>query len=272
MSALPSRWTRWLAWIAPFALLALAIGVQTGWGTAWRRALPPDLPVAPAPVEAPVLPGYQLEGGIASMRATVERPLFNATRRPAPTPAAVAAKSSIQRGQYVLTGTMIVNDIAIAYLKEASGTGKSRAVRKGEAIGGMLVASVQPDRVRLTLGDDSEELELKVQKGPKTTVQPAEPAPAPASQPARPPAVAGGAGGAQAQPAAAQARARGQGTSGPPGSTAEQNLRQNRRNARAAEAQANAAAQQGLQPQGDNAQPPPAPGSWNNVYRNMQRR
>ncbi|GMU71429.1 MAG: hypothetical protein HS109_15740 [Burkholderiales bacterium] len=269
MSALTPRFTRWLAWAAPFALLALAIGVQTGWGTAWRRNLPPDLPAVPAPVEVPVLPGYQIEGGIASMRATVERPLFNATRRPAPTAAAVAAKSSIQRGQYVLTGTMIVDNVAIAFLKETGGAGKSRSVRKGEAIGGMLVASVETDRVRLTLGDDAEDLELKVQKGPKTTVQPAEPAPAPAAQAARPSAGVPGAGGAQVQPATAQTRARGQGTSGPPGSTAEQNLRQNRRNARAAEAQASGT-QQGLQPQSDDSTPPPAPGSWNNVYRNMR--
>jgi len=264
MSALTPRWTRWLAWAAPFALLALAIGVQTGWGTAWRRDLPPDLPVVPAPVEVPVLPGYRLEGGIASMRATVDRPLFNATRRPAPPAAEVAAKSAIQRGQFVLTGTMIVDNVAVAFLKEAGGAGKSRAVRKGEAIGGMLVAAVEPDRVRLTLGDDAEELELKVQKGPKTTVQPAETAPAPAPQSARPPAGAGGAGGAPAQPAGDPSRARGQGTSGPPGSTAEQNLRQNRRNARAAEARANGAQQDN----GD--QPPRIPGSWDNVYRNMQ--
>jgi hypothetical protein len=39
----------------------------------------------------------------------------------------------------------------------------------------MLVAEVRSDRVRLTLGGDSEELVLKIAAGPKTTVNPAPP-------------------------------------------------------------------------------------------------
>lgn len=226
MSALPSRWTRWLAWIAPFALLALAIGVQTGWGTAWRRDLPPDLPVVPAPVEVPVLPGYRLEGGIASMRATVDRPLFNATRRPAPPAAEVAAKSAIQRGQFVLTGTVIVDKVAIAFLKETGGAGKSRSVRQGDSINGMLVAAVEPDRVRFAVGDETEELELKVAKGPAKTTQPAEAA-APGGRPAGP-------AGAPAPGSSAPVRSAAQGGLSGPGSATE-NLRANRRAARANE-------------------------------------
>ena len=50
--------------------------------------------------------------------------------------------------------------------------GKSRSVHKGDKLNdGMVVAEVQPDRVRLKQGDDVEELSLKIATGPKTTVQ-----------------------------------------------------------------------------------------------------
>ena len=40
---------------------------------------------------------------------------------------------------------------------------------QGETINGLTVAEVKPDRVRLALGDESEELILKVQTNPKPT-------------------------------------------------------------------------------------------------------
>jgi len=48
----------------------------------------------------------------------------------------------------------------------------------------MTVSEVKPDRVKFTLGDESEEGVLRVATGPKTTTQPA--APAPAGQPGAP--------------------------------------------------------------------------------------
>jgi hypothetical protein len=268
MSAIDPRLSRWLVWIAPFAVLALAIGLQTGWGGELRRAPPADAPVAPAPVATAVMPEYRIDGGAESMRAMVERPLFNVTRRPAPTPAAEEAKATMQRGQFLLTGTMIVDKVAVAFLKESGPAGKSRSVKAGDAINGMRVASVEPDRVRLTLGDESEDVELKVQKGPKVTVQapPAEAAPPPAAaqaaaQPARAPVAQSGA------PRAPGRGTRSQGAGGQPGSDAADNLRQNRRNARAQEGQ-----QRGAQGDGSSQAAPNTPqGSWDNVYRNMQR-
>ncbi len=85
----------------------------------------------------------------------------------------------MKTGQFILTGTSLSGDRSIAFLKEVAG-GKFRSVRKGEQINGMLVAEVKPDRVRLTLGGDSEELVLKVAPGPKAT---ATPAPATAAAP-----------------------------------------------------------------------------------------
>jgi hypothetical protein len=47
--------------------------------TSCRRHLIEPKPVVPAP-----LPEYQVEGGVASLNETVDRTLFNSTRRPAP--------------------------------------------------------------------------------------------------------------------------------------------------------------------------------------------
>jgi hypothetical protein len=84
----------------------------------------------------------------------------------------------MQRGQFILTGTSLVGERSIAFLKEIAG-GKSRTVRQGEQVNGMLVAEVRSDRVRLTLGDDSEELVLKIAAGPRTTVSPTPPVASP---------------------------------------------------------------------------------------------
>ncbi len=241
MSALDPRLSRWLVWLAPFAVLALAIGWQTDWGREFRRAPPAETPVAPAPVATTVLPEFRIEGGVASMTGTVERPLFNATRRPAPPAVADAAKATIQRGQFTLTGTLVTDKAAIAFLRETGGAGKARSVRKGESINGMTVAEVAPDRVRFTMGDDSEELELKVAKGPKTTVQPAaEGASQAPQQGAAPQAAPIGQGDAAGVRRAAQGGLAGPGDAG-------DNLRANRRAARAAEAQ-QGGGQQGVTP------------------------
>jgi len=93
-----------------------------------------------------------------------------------------AARPQLQRGQFVLTGTSLAGERSIAFLKEVAG-GKSRTVRQGEQINGMLVAEVKPDRVRLTLGGDSEDLVLKVAGGPRTTAGPAPTAVAPGANP-----------------------------------------------------------------------------------------
>ncbi len=144
---------------------------------------------------------------------------------------------------------MITGKSAIAFLKEASGTGKARSVRKGDSVNGMTVAEVAPDRVRLTMGDESEDIELKVAKGPKTT-QPVPEAPAPqqvAGQQAQP---------GQSQPGAAVAPVAGRARAGTrvQGGLAGQgdatdNVRANRRAARAAEAQGGAPADQTQQTQ-----------------------
>lgn len=178
MSALDPSMRRLLVWAVPIAVLAILLGGELGWGRGAQRAPPPESPQPPAPVSVGLLPEYAIAGGPAALSATSEHTLFNPTRRPAP-PAVQSASSGptqIQRGQFILTGTAVYGDKAVAYLKEAAG-GKPHTVQKGETINGMLVARIDSQGVRFTKGGESEDLPLKIAAGPKTTVQPATAAP-----------------------------------------------------------------------------------------------
>jgi hypothetical protein len=181
VNAAVQRWRSWLWWLTPFAALALLLGIETDWGRGIQPMPGPAPVVEPKPVTVALLPEYRVEGGLAAHTETVNRTLFNPTRRPAPAPAA-AARSSMPKGQFLLTGTAVAGERHIAFLKEVA-SGKSRVVRQGEQINGVLVAAVTADRVRFTQGDESEELILRVAAGPKTTTPPPPPpgAPVPAT-------------------------------------------------------------------------------------------
>jgi hypothetical protein len=178
MSALPPRLNAraraWAWWLIPAVALLALIGWEIDWGRHVLRSPPPAAPVEPKPVTASVLPEYRIDGGLPGHGETVERTLFNATRRPAPALAADSGPGRLTVSQFVLMGTTVTGDKNIAFLKEVAG-GKSRVVKQGDQINGMLVASVEKDRVRFTLNDESDELFLKVAAGPKTTLAAAPP-------------------------------------------------------------------------------------------------
>jgi len=210
MSTLPQvfstpRAQAWAAWLLPAAALVLLLAWETDWGRQIVRVPATPAPVEPKPVAAAVLPEYQIDGGLPAHVETVERTLFNATRRPAPVLAADNGPRQVARGKFQLMGTTVTGDRNIAFLKEVGG-GKTRVVRQGDEIDGMKVALVTADRVQFTAGDDSEELVLKVAPGPRTTIAAA---PAAAGAPvAAAPAAAGAAraaAAARAQAAANQA-------------------------------------------------------------------
>jgi len=184
MDELANRARASLWWTLPLLVAFAFIAWETDFGRTIRRLPPPEPPVEPRPVVTSLLPEYQISGGTAARTETVQRTLFNPTRRPAPVLAADASKMRMQRGQFALTGTMVVGGKNTAFLRENAG-GKARRVSQGETINGLLVAEVKADRVRLALGDESEELVLRVAPNPRPTVQPAFPAPAaPAAAPA----------------------------------------------------------------------------------------
>jgi hypothetical protein len=178
MSRAMDRWRSRLWWLVPVLALGVLLGIELGWGRQVHRLPEPGPALEARPVAPALLPEYKIEGGLAGRAETVSRTLFNPTRRPAPTVVADVGRAQMQRGQFVLTGTSLAGERSIAFLKEVAG-GKSRTVRQGEQINGMLMAEVKSDRVRLTLGGDSEELVLKVAAGPRTTVVPTPPVAAP---------------------------------------------------------------------------------------------
>jgi hypothetical protein len=186
MSPTMQAWRSRLWWLAPLLVLGVLLGIELGWGRQVHR-LPEPAPIIEARAVTPaLLPEYKVEGGLAGRAETVNRTLFNPTRRPAPAAVADAGRQQIKTGQFILTGTSLAGDRSIAFLKEVAG-GQFRTVRQGEQINGMLVAEVKPDRVRFTLGRDSEELILKVAAGPKATTVPTPPAGAAPNAPGNPP-------------------------------------------------------------------------------------
>jgi len=207
MSTLPvtingNRARGWALWVVPAVALAALVGWEIDWGRQLVRMPSAPPPVESKPVTAAALPEYRIEGGLPAHAEMVARTLFNATRRPAPVLAS-DGPHRLNPGRFQLVGTTVTAERNVAFLKEVAG-GKSRVVRQGDEIDGVYVASVTPDRVKLTLGDESEELILKVAQGPKTTLAAAPPAPgAPAV--AAPAAAAGAARATQARAQAAAA-------------------------------------------------------------------
>ncbi len=172
-----------LWWGIPFAIVVVALGYETDWGrgVSGEADKPPVASAQPGPVA--LLPEYRIEGGEQSRKETVERVLFNPTRRPAPPATQTAGGASqMQKGLYALTGTTVFGNVATAFLREVKG-GKSRSVRKGDTLDGMLVAEVAADHVRLRQGDDVEDLQLKIAAGPKATIQTVTPPVAAANPP-----------------------------------------------------------------------------------------
>ena len=193
MTRIEARLRTLIAWLLPLALLTGVIGWETNWGRANPRSAVSDVAPTPQPVAVTLLPDYVPDTAAPGTREMVSRTLFNPTRRPAPTPVVETAKPKMQRGQFALAGTTVVEGKATAFLRETKG-GKPRRVVQGETIDGLLVADVKADRVRLTMGEEVEELLLKVATNSRPTPQPAlPPATAGTAVPGAPALQAGGA-------------------------------------------------------------------------------
>jgi len=177
-------------------LLFLIIVAEIFWGSPALPAIAPAGANA-AFTEAKLLPSLASVSAEQAYPETGARPMFSPTRRPAPQ---AVASTTMAKGQYVLQGVTIVGDVRIALLRDSKANRMYR-VEKGRDINGVIVSDIEPERVTLRQGDDSEVLNLTVQKpggaaaapsttsasGPFAAPPSAAPAPAvPAAAPAQP--------------------------------------------------------------------------------------
>ena len=73
-----------LIWLVPFAIVVAVLGFETDWGRSVARDTPEPAMPSPQPVAVSLLPEYRIDGGLDARKETVDRVLFNPTRRPAP--------------------------------------------------------------------------------------------------------------------------------------------------------------------------------------------
>ena len=259
MNKLPMPVQSALWWLLPLVALAVTFGWETDWGRSVETRAPPAEVIEPKPVATPLLPEYEIAGGVAAHAETVERTLFNPTRRPAPSLAQDGSgPGRMKRGQFALTGTMLIEGKSTAFLRELVGN-KPRRVQAGETINGMRVAEVKADKVTFTLGDETEELVLKVATNPRPTPAPVvAAAPQPGAVTAAPPQPG------QAIPPTARAAAQAANAG------AAQTALERRRAARAAAA---AAAQGNANPNASaNGGTPPPANPWDAINQSYQNR
>ena len=143
------------------AVLLMALGIETGFGTQLRHPLPPPPSKPAAAPEAKLLPPLAQVSPEQAYPETTARPLFVPTRRAAPVE--TASKGTFEKGQYTLQGVIVVGDQRTALLKEKT-TGRVYRVDKGKDVNGVVVESIEPTKVTLALGGERENLNLTVQK------------------------------------------------------------------------------------------------------------
>jgi general secretion pathway protein N len=186
---------------AGIVLALVAIGLEADWGRA-SHSVAKGKRMAPAQVaDAGLLPAFSLGPIDQVSPQSGERPLFVPTRRPAPVVALQA--STMRKGQFLLQGTSITKDFGdVAMLKEVANN-RAHVVRKGGQLNGITVDKIEPGRVLLKQGDETEELAMKTQ-GPAKIAPPApitfgsifqqiappSPPPAPATSVPKPPGTA----------------------------------------------------------------------------------
>ncbi len=163
MNDMQTTMRSWLYWLVPLAVLVVLILWQTEWGTALHRVPPPDSGATPPPLALSLLPEYQPVALPDGSRDVVDRTLFNPTRRPAPTAIAEAAKPKMQRGQFTLQGTLMVDGKATAILRETNGgkspgaagrDGQRHAGRRGGRTASALRSATKPKNLRSSWRSD----------------------------------------------------------------------------------------------------------------------
>lgn len=145
-------------------VLLVVLALEYGAGGTLRERLGASGASRPAVVETKLLPPMPVVNPEVEYAEMAARPLFIATRRPAPAAAQASAAPAMNKGQFTLTGVTIVGDTKIALLREKS-SGRVVRVEQGRDVNGITVAKIEPEKVTLTQGGDEEVVGMLVAKG-----------------------------------------------------------------------------------------------------------
>ena len=126
---------------------------------------PTDNVSAKAVPAVPTVLHYDM-GPIDRFSATIERPLFVATRRPpGDEPMPTAAAPAVEPLDLILKGVIISGVGGIAILSEASGGGKL-TMAQGKQYKGWTLAEILPERVIFRRGNQEQSLALLYDQAP----------------------------------------------------------------------------------------------------------
>ena len=152
--------------LAAVSLMAV-IGTEIGWGQRISLPTPVSKPQQTKVALAPLQPEFSLPPLEQTYTEVLVRPLFVPSRRPPPVPPPPPpVVPAMLKGQFMLVGVILTKEKNIALLREIA-NGKISRVEQGKEINGILVASMEKEKVILKQWDDKEELVMKIQPMPK---------------------------------------------------------------------------------------------------------
>ena len=128
-----------------------------------------SIPVTAVPVQK-ILPEFTLPDAATGFPDFLTRPLFFVGRR-TPVISGKGVVSAMKKGQFVLVGVLITPQQRSALLRDVQ-TKKIETVALAGVLRGITLDAVEPSRVVLRQGSESEELALNVQSGPKQATPP----------------------------------------------------------------------------------------------------
>ena len=141
------------------------------------------IPVTAVPAQQ-ILPEFNLPEAEAGFPELLSRNLFAGNRRSAAS-AGKGGRGAMKKGQFVLVGVLITPQQRSALLRDVQ-TNKTETVALVGTVRGLTLGEVEPTRVVLRQGAETEELVLNVQAGPKPATPPQAQGVPPAAPPAQP--------------------------------------------------------------------------------------
>lgn len=179
------RW-QWLGWVTAAGFAAWLLYELT-----WTPEIPaPPAPVAAADPGAPPAPEVQPRD-LATLRTTLERPLFDDDRRPnAPDATATAGPEPTASGKLAsmrLSAVIVAADGSRTALMQPDGQEQPQRVRKGDQVAGWRIDEISDEGVILNAGAERLVVPLRIfePQAPKGATR--APARRPASDAARRP-------------------------------------------------------------------------------------